>query len=161
MGNLTGMFDEVNQKVGVVSTQVGLTPQAWNHDIFSMVQNLSETVMVPIDWVILAYVMTLELIQLIVDKNNFHDIESAVFFKWIFKSACAILIVTNTCLLYTSFPGHQALVCTHPDGHNHSGNILSLIHILYVVSFLYSIRKISMTKKPMLKMGKSFFSMLI
>lgn len=96
MGNLTGMFDAVNQKVGEVSTQVGLTPQAWNHDIFSMVQNLSETVMVPIAGVILAFVMTLELIQLIVDKNNFHDIESAVFFKWIFKSACAILIVTNT-----------------------------------------------------------------
>lgn len=96
MGNLTGMFDEVNQKVGEVSTQVGLTPQAWNRDIFSMVQNLSETVMVPIAGVILAFVMTLELIQLIVDKNNFHDIESAVFFKWIFKSACAILIVTNT-----------------------------------------------------------------
>ena len=96
MGNLTGMFDEVNQKVGEVSTQVGLTPQAWNRDIFSMVQNLSETVMVPIAGVILAFVMTLELIQLIVDKNNFHDIESAVFFKWIFKSACALLIVTNT-----------------------------------------------------------------
>ena len=96
MGNLTGMFDAVNQKVGEVSTQVGLTPQAWNHDIFSMVQNLSETVMAPIAGVILAFVMTLELIQLIVDKNNFHDIESAVFFKWIFKSACAILIVTNT-----------------------------------------------------------------
>ena len=96
MGNLTGMFDAVNQKVGEVSEQVGLTPQAWNGDIFSMIQNLSETVMVPIAGVILAFVMTLELIQLIVDKNNFHDIESAVFFKWIFKSACAILIVTNT-----------------------------------------------------------------
>ena len=96
MGNLTGMFDAVNQKVGEVSTQVGLTPQAWNHDIFSMVQNLSETVMVPIAGVILAFVMTLELIQLIVDKNNFHDIESAVFFKWIFKTFVAVLLVTNT-----------------------------------------------------------------
>ena len=96
MGNLTGMFDEVNQKVGEVSTQVGLTPQAWNRDIFSMVQNLSETVMVPIAGVILAFVMTLELIQLIVDKNNFHDIESAVFFKWIFKTFVAVLLVTNT-----------------------------------------------------------------
>ena len=96
MGNLSGMFNTVNQKVGEISTQVGLTPQAWNGDVFNMVQSLSETVMVPIAGVILAFVMTLELIQLIVDKNNFHDIESAVFFKWIFKSACAILIVTNT-----------------------------------------------------------------
>ena len=96
MGNLTGMFDAVNQKVGEVSEQVGLTPQAWNGDIFSMIQNLSETVMVPIAGVILAFLMTLELIQLIVDKNNFHDIESAVFFKWIFKTAAAILILSNT-----------------------------------------------------------------
>ena len=96
MGNLSGMFNTVNQKVGEISTQVSLTPQAWNGDVFNMVQSLSETVMVPIAGVILAFVMTLELIQLIVDKNNFHDIESAVFFKWIFKSACAILIVTNT-----------------------------------------------------------------
>ncbi len=96
VGNLSGMFNTVNQKVGEISTQVGLTPQAWNGDVFNMVQSLSETVMVPIAGVILAFVMTLELIQLIVDKNNFHDIESAVFFKWIFKSACAILIVTNT-----------------------------------------------------------------
>ena len=96
MGNLSGMFNTVNQKVGEISTQVGLTPQAWNGDVFNMVQNLSETLMVPIAGVILAFVMTMELIQLIVDKNNFHDIESAVIFKWIFKSACAILIVTNT-----------------------------------------------------------------
>ena len=96
VGNLSGMFNTVNQKVGEISTQVSLTPQAWNNDVFDMVHSLSETVMVPIAGVILAFVMTLELIQLIVDKNNFHDIESAVFFKWIFKSACAILIVTNT-----------------------------------------------------------------
>ena len=96
MGNLSGMFNTVNQKVGEISTQVGLPPQAWNGDVFDMVHSLSETLMVPIAGVILAFVMTLELIQLIVDKNNFHDIESAVFFKWIFKSACAILIVTNT-----------------------------------------------------------------
>ena len=96
VGNLSGMFNTVNQKVGEISTQVGLTPQAWNGDVFNMVQNLSETLMVPIAGVILAFVMTMELIQLIVDKNNFHEIETAVFFKWIFKSACAILIVTNT-----------------------------------------------------------------
>ena len=96
MGNLTGMFDEVNQKVGEVSTQVGLTPQAWNRDIFSMVQNLSETVMVPIAGVILAFVMTLELIQMITDRNNLHDVDTWMIFKWVFKSAAAILLVTNT-----------------------------------------------------------------
>ena len=96
MSNLSGMFDGVNDKVGEISTQVGMTPQAWNRSIFNMVQNLSENVIMPIAGVILAFVMTLELVQILMDKNNFHDVETVVFFKWVFKTACAILIVTNT-----------------------------------------------------------------
>ena len=96
LGNLTGMFDSVNEKVGDISNQVGLPPQAWNGGIFSMVQTLSETVILPIAGVILAFVMTLELIQLIADKNNLHDVDTWMFFRWVFKTACAILIVTNT-----------------------------------------------------------------
>ena len=79
-----------------ISGQIGQTPQNWNSDIFNMIETLSETVILPIAGVILAIVMTLELIQIITDRNNFHEIETAVFFKWMFKSACAVLIVTNT-----------------------------------------------------------------
>ena len=96
VSNLSGMFDNVNQKVGEIAGQVGTTPQAWNSGIFNMVHNLSETVVLPIAGVILAFVMTLELIQLISDRNNLHDVDTWMFFKWIFKTACAILIVTNT-----------------------------------------------------------------
>ena len=96
MNNLSGMFDNVNQRVGEIASQVGTTPQAWNSGIYNMIRNLSENVMMPIAGLILAFVMTLELIQIVTDKNNFHDIETAVFFRWIFKTACAILIVTNT-----------------------------------------------------------------
>nr|WP_277668585.1 CD0415/CD1112 family protein [Caproiciproducens galactitolivorans] len=96
MNNLSGMFDNVNQRVGEIASQVGTTPQAWNTGIYNMIRNLSENVMMPIAGLILAFVMTLELIQIVTDKNNFHDIETAVFFRWIFKTACAILIVTNT-----------------------------------------------------------------
>ena len=96
MNNLSGLFDNVNQRVGEIAAQVGTTPQAWNTGIYNMIRNLSENVMMPIAGLILAFVMTLELIQIITDKNNFHDIETAVFFRWIFKTACAILIVTNT-----------------------------------------------------------------
>ncbi|MCH3972779.1 MAG: CD0415/CD1112 family protein [Oscillospiraceae bacterium] len=94
--NLSGMFDTVNQKVGEISTQVGQTPHGWNGGIFSMIQNLSETVILPIAGLILAFVITLELIQLITDKNNLNDVDTWMFFKWIFKTACSILIVTNT-----------------------------------------------------------------
>lgn len=96
VSNLSGMFDATNQKVAEISGQVGLSPQAWNGSIFSMIQNLSETVIVPIAGAILAFVMTLELIQLIADRNNLHDIDTWVFFKWVFKTAAAVLIVSNT-----------------------------------------------------------------
>jgi len=94
--NLSGMFDATNQKVAEISAQVGTTPQAWNSSIFTMIQNLSESVIVPIAGAILAFVMTLELIQLITEKNNLGDVDTWMFFKWAFKSAAAVLIVTNT-----------------------------------------------------------------
>ena len=94
--NLTTMYTDVNEKTGEIAAQVGQTPQGWNGNIFSMIQNLSETVIVPIAGAILAFVMTLELIQLITDKNNLNDMDTWIFFKWAFKSAAAVLIVTNT-----------------------------------------------------------------
>lgn len=96
ISNLSGLFDNVNQEIGEITTQVGMTPQGWNGGIYSLIHNLSETVIVPIAGLILAFVMTLELIQLIMDKNNMHDVDTWMFFKWVFKTACAILIVTNT-----------------------------------------------------------------
>lgn len=96
MNNLSGMFENVNSQIGQIASQVGTTPQAWNSSIYSMIRTLSENVMMPIAGMILAFVMTLELIQLITDKNNLHDIDTFMFFKWIFKTACAVLIVTNT-----------------------------------------------------------------
>ena len=73
-----------------------MTPQGWNSGVFSMIRNLSETVIVPIAGVILTFVMCYELIQLVTERNNLHDIDTWIFFKWIFKTFCAVLIVTNT-----------------------------------------------------------------
>ncbi len=94
--NLSGMFDNVNQRVGEIAGQVGTTPSQWNPSIYNMIHSLSENIMMPIAGLILAFVMTLELIQLITEKNNLHDIDTWMFFRWIFKTACAVLIVTNT-----------------------------------------------------------------
>lgn len=97
VSNLSGMFDSVNSQVGEIAGQVGATPQAWNGTIYNMVRTLSDNVIIPIAGVILAFVMTLELIQMVSDKNNMHgDVDTWMFFKWIFKTACAVLIVTNT-----------------------------------------------------------------
>ena len=97
VNNLSGMFDSVNSQVGAIAGQVGATPQAWNGAIYSMIRTLSDNVILPIAGVILAFVMTMELIQMVSDKNNMHgDVDTWMFFKWIFKTACAVLIVTNT-----------------------------------------------------------------
>ena len=96
MSNLSGMFDSVNSQVADISVQIGQTPQGWNPDIFNMIHTLSESIMVPIAGVLLAIVMTIELIQMIADRNNLHDVDTWMLFKWVFKSAAAILIVTNT-----------------------------------------------------------------
>lgn len=96
MDNLTGLFDNVNAKVAEAAGHIGSTPQAWNAGIYSMIRSLSDNVILPIAGVILAFVMTLELIQLIADRNNLHDIDTWVFFRWVFKTAAAVLIVSNT-----------------------------------------------------------------
>ena len=96
MSNLSGLFDSVNRQVADIAVQVGQTPQGWNPDIFNMIRTLSENIMVPIAGGLLAIVMTVELIQMITDRNNLHDVDSWMIFKWVFKSAAAILIVTNT-----------------------------------------------------------------
>jgi hypothetical protein len=95
-GNLQGLFDNVNQQVGSIAGQVGTTPQAWNSNVFTMIHSLSDNVILPIAGVILAIVMTMELLQLVLEKNNMHDFETWIFFKWMFKTFCAVLIVTNT-----------------------------------------------------------------
>ena len=96
MGNLSGMFDTVNQQVGSVAVEVGKTPLQWNSGVFSMIRDISETVIIPIAGLILAFVMCYELIQMVIDRNNLHEIDTWMFFKWVFKTFVAVLIVTNT-----------------------------------------------------------------
>lgn len=73
LGNLSGMFDTVNTKVGEIAGEVGMTPSAWNGGVFNLIRSLSETVIIPIAGIILTFVMCYELIQLVIEKNNLHD----------------------------------------------------------------------------------------
>ena len=95
MGNLSGMFDSVNQQVADIATQVGQTPQGWNGGVFSMIQNLSESIVIPIAGMILTFVMVYELIQMILEKNNMHEFDTFNIFKWIFKTFVATYLLTN------------------------------------------------------------------
>ena len=90
------MFVEVNNKVGTIAAQVGQTPQGWNGSVFSLIKNLSETVMVPIAGMIITFVLCYELITMVTQKNNFHEFETFNIFIWVFKAYIAIYLVTNT-----------------------------------------------------------------
>ena len=96
MGNLSGLFDNVNTQVGEIATQVGTSPASWNAGVFSMIKQLSETVILPIAGLVLTFVMCYELIQMLIDRNNLHDIDTWMFFKWVFKTFVAVLILSNT-----------------------------------------------------------------
>ena len=95
LSNLSGLFDSVNTEVGEIATQVGTTPAGWNAGIFNMIRSLSENVIVPIAGVIITFVMCYELIQLVIEKNNLHDLDTWIFFKWIFKTFVATYLLTN------------------------------------------------------------------
>ncbi|MCI9069032.1 MAG: hypothetical protein HFI65_10350 [Lachnospiraceae bacterium] len=96
MGNLNGMFDQINTEVGEVAANVGTTPAAWNAGVFSMIRNLSDNVVVPIAGMVLTFVMCYELISMIIDRNNLHDFETFVIYKWIVKTFVAVYLVSHT-----------------------------------------------------------------
>ena len=95
-GNLSTMFGDVNEKVGTIAAEVGQTPQGWNANIFSMIQTLSENVIVPIAGLVITYVLCYELISMVTEKNNMHDVDTSMFFKWVFKAYVAVYLVTHT-----------------------------------------------------------------
>jgi len=96
LGNLGGLFDNVNNQVGEIAVTVGMTPGAFNPGVFALIRTLSEAVVLPIAGLLLTFVMTWELIQLIIDQNNLHQIDTWIFYKWVFKTMVAVLILTNT-----------------------------------------------------------------
>ncbi|MCD8013460.1 MAG: hypothetical protein LUG99_09845 [Lachnospiraceae bacterium] len=95
MNNLSGMFDSVNQQVGDVATQVGTTPANFSPGVFSMIQSVSESVIVPIAGIFLTIIACYELIQMIIDHNNLANFETWIFFKWVFKTFVAVMLITN------------------------------------------------------------------
>ena len=94
-GNLSNMFGDVNEKVGTIAAQAGQTPQGWNSGVFSMIQNLSQTVILPIAGLVITYVLCVELISMVTDKNSLHDIDTFMFFKYVFKAWVAVYLVTH------------------------------------------------------------------
>lgn len=96
MGNLSGMFESVNTQVGEIATSVGMTPANFSPEVFAMVRSVSESVIIPIAGLILTFIACYELIQMIIDHNNLANFETWIFFKWVFKTFMAVMLITNT-----------------------------------------------------------------
>ena len=96
MGNLSGLFDSVNNQVGEIASDVGMTPAIFSPGVFAMIRNISENVIIPIAGLILTFIVCHELIQLIIDHNNLANFETWIFFKWVFKTFVAVMLITNT-----------------------------------------------------------------
>ena len=94
--NLTTMFTDVNEKTGEIAAQVGMTPQGWNSSIYNMVQRLSNSVIVHIAGIIITMVLCYELISMLTERNNLHDVDTWMFFKYFFKMWVAVFLVSNT-----------------------------------------------------------------
>lgn len=94
--NLTTLFDDVNSKVGTIATEVGQTPQGWNSSIFQVIKTLSDNVILPIAGLIITFVLCYELITAITEKNNMHDVDTFIFFKYVFKAAIAVYLLSHT-----------------------------------------------------------------
>ena len=96
MGNLSGLFDSVNNQVGEIASDVGMTPANFSPGVFAMIRNISENVIIPIAGLILTFIVCHELIQLIIDHNNLANFETWIFFKCVFKTFVAVMLITNT-----------------------------------------------------------------
>jgi hypothetical protein len=94
--NLTGLLTDVNEKVGIIATEVGKTPEGWNGSIFNMVNYLSDTVVVPIAGMVMTAILSYELLSMLMEKNNMHELDTWMFFRWMMKAVIAIYFITNT-----------------------------------------------------------------
>ena len=96
MSNITNTFSALNNQVGEIATEVGMTPASFSPTIFNMIKNLAENVIMPIAGILLTFIACYELIQLVIGHNNLANFETWIFWKWIFKTFLAVTLITNT-----------------------------------------------------------------
>ena len=96
LSNLETMFTDVNDKVGTIAGEVAKTPSTWNSSIFNMIQTLSTNVILPIAGMIISFVLVYELITMVMDKNNMHEFDTSLFFRFLGKAFVAVWLLSNT-----------------------------------------------------------------
>ena len=96
LSNIETMFTDVNEKVGTIAGEVSKTPSTWNSGIFDMIKTLSDNVIVPIAGMIISFVLIYELITMVIDKNNMHDFDTSLFFRFLLKACIAVSLLSQT-----------------------------------------------------------------
>lgn len=95
MANISGMFDQINDSVTNAAQTAGLSPQTWNSEVFGLVKNINDNVVLPFAGMILTAVLCIELIHMVIEKNNLNDGDTFAIFKWIIKAYVAVYLVSN------------------------------------------------------------------
>lgn len=96
MDNLSTTFNAMNDKVGSIAGQLATSPADFQPGVFNLIRNISENVIMPIAGLILTFIACYELIQLVIAHNNLANFETWIFFKWVFKTYVAVLLITHT-----------------------------------------------------------------
>jgi len=93
--NLESMLIDINNQVGNIATDVGKTPMGWNSEVFSFIKRINDSVIIPIAGLIITAVLCIELINMIMQKNNMHDTDTFEFFKYIIKMWIAVWLASH------------------------------------------------------------------
>ena len=93
--NLESMFIDINDKVGAVATDIGKTPMGWNSEVFNFIKSINDSVIIPIAGLIITAVLCIELINMVMQKNNMHDTDTFEFFKYMIKMWIAVWLVSH------------------------------------------------------------------
>lgn len=93
--NLESMFLDINNQVASVASDVGQTPMGWNGEVFNFIKTINNNVIIPIAGLIITAVLCIELINLVMQKNNMHDSDTFELFKYIIKMWVAVYLVTH------------------------------------------------------------------
>ena len=96
MDILSNTFQSVNDQVGAIATEVGTSPADFQPAVYAMISTISENVIMPIAGILLTFIACYELIQLVISHNNLANFETWIFWKWIFKTFVAVMLITNT-----------------------------------------------------------------
>lgn len=93
--NLEAMFIDINDQVGAIATDIGQTPMDWNSEVFSFIKSINDSVIIPIAGLIITAVLCIELINVVMQRNNMHDTDTFEFFKYIIKMWIAVWLVSH------------------------------------------------------------------